>query len=107
MANIQTINSAAFDEQVLKAERPVLVDFYADWCGPCKAQTPVLQALSQRYEGRIDFVKVDVDRDPQLAQTYEVRSIPTLLLFNGGEQVDGRIGLNRKADLDRWLDEAA
>ena len=86
--NTLTLNEENFASQVLEAERPVLVDFWADWCAPCRAMAPVIEDLAQRFEGRATLAKVDVDANPGLAERYGIRSIPSLLFFSNGKQVD-------------------
>ena len=95
-----------FDQQVLEADTVVLVDFWAEWCGPCKMVAPVLDDLSQEYDGKIKFTKVDVDENPQTAMKYGIRSIPTLLVFKGGSPVDQVVGAVPKAVLKKRLDSA-
>ena len=102
---MRNVTEANFQTDVLDAERPVLVDFYADWCGACQNQKPVLEALAQEGEGRADVVKVNVDEEQALARAYGVRSIPTLILFSGGEAVATRIGMTPKQDLASLLAE--
>lgn len=92
MAHVPTLDPARFDEDVLAADRPVLVDFYADWCPPCRAMAPVLDELAVSLGDQARIVKVDVDKAPELAQRYNVRSIPTMILFHGGEAVDTQVG---------------
>jgi thioredoxin 1 len=81
----QIEGSEAFAREVLQAEMPVVVDFYADWCAPCHQVSPVIEALSLKWKGTVRFVKVDVDRDPQVAAAHRVSSLPTVALFEGGE----------------------
>lgn len=81
-----------FDRTVLEAYAPVLVDFYADWCAPCKMVAPLVDELAHEYLGRILVVKVDTDRAPDVAKRYEIRSIPTLVMFNGGEEIERSLG---------------
>jgi thioredoxin 1 len=107
MSQITQLTEHNFAERVLNSERPVLVDFYADWCGPCKAQNPTLAALAEDYAGRVDVVKLDVDESQALAQAHGVRSIPTLVLFKGGEAIATRVGLSAKDELAALLDSAA
>ena len=95
-----------FDQQVLEADTVVLVDFWAEWCGPCKMVAPVLDDLSQEYDGKIKFTKVDVDENPQTAMKYGIRSIPTLLVFKDGSPVDQVVGAVPRAVLKKRLDSA-
>ena len=89
-----------FDELVLKNEKPVLVDFYADWCGPCRMVSPIIEELAKQYEGKILVGKVDVDANPQVAGKYGVMSIPTVGLFNKGEEVQRQGGYGGKEMYD-------
>ncbi len=89
---VQNITDAQFEQEVLFSELPVFLDFYADWCGPCKAIAPILEELSQRYGDRIKFVKVDVDKNPYAAQAFRVQSIPTLALLKDRQVVDMMVG---------------
>ena len=97
---------ADFDETVLAADQPVLVDFWAEWCGPCHQMAPILEALAQEYSGRIKFVKLDTEENFDISDRYGVRSLPTLLLFKDGQQVDRIFGARPKADLARNLEKA-
>ena len=85
-------NDTTFDNDVLKHDGPVIVDFWAEWCGPCKALAPVLDELAQEYDGRVKVVKVNVDESPGTPQQYNVRGIPTLIAFKGGEVVNQLVG---------------
>jgi len=105
-SNIQTIDTSNFQQEVLKSATPVLVDFWAEWCGPCKMLVPVLEELAGEYEGRIRFGKVDVEQNQQLAGQYNIMQIPTLLLFKGGEVVAQMVGLASKKDFKVKLDQA-
>jgi len=96
---------SSFEDDVIKADRPVLLDFWAGWCGPCKAIAPALESIADEYEGRLRVVKLDVDENPQTAQKYNIRSIPTLLLFRDGTVAAQKIGVVRKPDLNSFLDE--
>jgi len=89
-----------FDELVLKNEKPVLVDFYADWCGPCRMVSPIIEELAKQYEGKVLVGKVDVDANPQVAGKYGVMSIPTVVLFNKGEEVQRQVGYGGKEMYD-------
>jgi thioredoxin 1 len=92
-----------FADQVLKSDTPVLVDFWAEWCGPCRVLGPVIESLSQDYEGRVKIAKVDVDSNQQVAMQYGIRSIPTVMLFDKGQIVDTIIGVRPKSDYEKSL----
>jgi len=92
-----------FADQVLQSDRPVLVDFWAEWCGPCRVLGPVIESLSQDYEGRVKVAKVDVDSSQQVAMQYGIRSIPTVMLFDKGQIVDTIIGVRPKSDYEKSL----
>ena len=100
------IEEAKFDESVLKAELPVLVDFWAPWCGPCKMVAPVVDELAEEFDGKVSFVKLNVDNAAQTASQYGIMSIPTLMLFKAGEPVDTIIGFRPKDELKKSLDAA-
>ncbi len=89
---VRQVSETTFEQEVLKAESPVLVDFWATWCGPCKQVAPALEELASTYKGRLGVAKVNVDENASLAAQFGVRSIPTLLLFKEGELVDSLIG---------------
>jgi len=100
---MQQINSEQFDNTVLEAATPVLVDFTATWCGPCQRLAPTLETLSKEFEGKATFVKVDIDESPNLAEQYGVEGVPTLMLFKGGEPVDRMVGGAPKPAISGWL----
>jgi thioredoxin 1 len=103
MGTVEFTSDQQFDSQVLSAGTPVLLDFTATWCQPCKAIAPLLEAMVPEYQGRLKILKLDVDENPSTAMKYMVRSIPTLLLFKDGKVVDQRVGaVNRKA-LDEFV----
>ncbi len=100
------VDDGNFDQTVLQAETPVLVDFWAAWCGPCRMVAPVVEELAEEYEGRISFAKLDVDQNPKTASKYGVMSIPTLLIFKKGEPISQIVGFRPKQELKRSLDAA-
>lgn len=103
MANVSDVTMANFDAEVLQATGLVLVDFWAPWCGPCRAMAPVLDTISQEQEGKVKVVKVNVDDNQQLAVRFGVQSIPTLIIFKGGEPVDRMVGVTPRDELTRKL----
>ncbi len=100
------IDDSNFDQMVLQAEKPLLVDFWAIWCKPCLMVAPILDELAEEYDGRISFVKVDVDQNPKTAARYSIMSIPTLLIFKNGEPVSHIVGIRPKEELKRNLEAA-
>ena len=102
--NIVTLTQENFSAEVLKASTPVLVDFWAEWCGPCKMIGPILDELAEEYNGRVKIGKVDIDQYQSLAAEYSVRSIPTLLLFHQGQVAAQMVGLRSKRDLKASFD---
>jgi thioredoxin 1 len=97
--DIVTLEDGTFDKEVLKSDIPVLVDFWAVWCGPCKAIAPAVDELAKEYKGKLKVAKLDIDNHQQVPQQYGIRSIPTLLLFKGGRVVDTIIGAVPKSKL--------
>ncbi len=102
-ANIVNATDASFENDVLKSDIPVVVDFWAVWCGPCKAIAPHLEALANEKSGRIKIVKVDVDNSPGVAMKYNVRSIPTLLLVKDGKVLAQQVGALSRAGIDKFV----
>jgi thioredoxin 1 len=106
-SNILTLTQQNFAQEVLQSPKPVLVDFWAEWCGPCKMLGPILDELAQEYEGRVRVGKVNIDEHQELAVQFGIRSIPTLLLFQNGQVVEQVVGLRSKRDLKTNLDRVA
>ena len=104
MSNPQEVTDAEFETVVLKSEIPVLVDFWAPWCGPCRMVAPIVEELSAEYDGKVEFVKVNTDDNPNTSVKYGIRSIPTLLVFKDGEAVGQIVGFRPKSDLKERLD---
>jgi thioredoxin 1 len=104
-ANTLEFNDASFDTDVLNADVPVLVDFWAEWCGPCRQMTPTIDALATEYDGRAKIGKLNVDNNNGTAARYNIRGIPTILLFKGGQVVDQKVGALPKSELTKMLDE--
>ena len=102
MSTIQ-ISDDTFEENVIKKGQPIIVDFWAEWCGPCKMLTPILEEISQELNQKVQVVKVNLDENQDLAMKYSIRSIPTLLLFSNGELIDTKVGLIPKNDIVNWL----
>ena len=105
--NILILTQDNFAQEVLQSPTPVLVDFWAEWCGPCKMITPILGELADEYEGRVKIAKVNIDEQQGLAAEYGIRAIPTLLLFDKGQVADQIVGLRSKRDLKASFDRVA
>ncbi|MEE8421907.1 MAG: thioredoxin [Dehalococcoidia bacterium] len=106
MSHPTDTTDATFQSDVLDNDTPVLVDFWAPWCGPCRMVAPIVEELSDDYDGKVKFVKLNTDDNPQVAGKYGIRSIPTLLVFKGGEPVSQIVGFRPKSDLAKRLDDA-
>ncbi|MFN0148553.1 MAG: thioredoxin [Dehalococcoidia bacterium] len=104
--NVRELTDANFDTDVVKSELPVLVDFWAPWCGPCRMVAPVVAELSDEYAGKVSFFKMNTDENPQVPTKFGIRSIPTLLIFKGGELKGTIVGYRPKNDLKKRIDEA-
>ncbi len=106
-SNIVVLTQANFAKEVLQSPQPILVDFWAEWCGPCKMLAPILDELAQEYDGRIRIGKVNIDEHQALAAEYGIHSIPTLLLFRNGQVADQIVGLRSKRDLKASFERVA
>ncbi|HXT41222.1 MAG TPA: thioredoxin [Candidatus Angelobacter sp.] len=106
-ANIVTLTEANFQQEVLESPTPVLVDFWAEWCGPCKMIAPILDELASEYDGKVKVGKVNIDEHQSIATQYGIRAIPTLLIFKDGEVAEQVVGLRSKRDLKANLDKVA
>jgi len=99
----QNVSDKDFQKEVLESEMPVMVDFWAEWCGPCKAVAPMLDELSAELLGKVKIVKLNVDENPSTMAQFGVRSIPTMIIFKNGEPVDMKVGAGPKASMSQWL----
>jgi thioredoxin 1 len=108
---VREVTDASFEQDVIQSERPVVVDFWAPWCGPCRVVSPILDDLASQHSGGVEFVKLNVDDNPATASRYNVLSIPTVILFEGGEPHETVIGARSKSHYEsvwqRWLSAAA
>ena len=102
---IKHTSDTSFEADVLQSDKPVLVDFWAEWCGPCKAIAPVLDELAQTYEGKLQIVKVNVDENRNIPAKYGIRGIPTLMVFKNGELLATKVGALSKAQLAQFIDQ--
>lgn len=102
---VKHIGDAEFETQVVRSQLPVVVDFWAPWCGPCRMIAPIIEELAQDYKGKVAFVKMNTDENPSTPNQYGIMSIPTLLFFKGGKLVERSIGLKTKAALSKLIDE--
>ena len=107
MANVVSITDATLEAEVLGAELPVLIDFYADWCGPCKTLSPRIETLAQAYAGSLKVCKIDVDANPMAQQMFRIQAMPTLVLMNGGQIVDVARGALSAAELEKFVSGVA
>ena len=103
--NVQTFTDGNFDDSVLKSGAPVMVDFWAEWCGPCKRLGPTVDALASEYMGKVTVGKMNIDENPKVPETYQIRGIPTILIFKGGQVVESVVGLAQKEDLKKVIDK--
>ena len=101
MAEIKAVTDATFDQEVVNSDKPVLVDFWAAWCGPCKMVAPEMEKLAEKYDGAVQVVKVDVDANPAISQRYGIMSIPTIAFFRPGQQPMGVVGFRPMEQLEQ------
>jgi thioredoxin 1 len=99
------VSDQSFETDVLKAQGPVLVDFWAEWCGPCKAIAPALEEIAKSYEGKLTVAKVNIDENPVTPNRFAVRGIPTLMLFKGGQAIATKVGADSKSNLTAWVEQ--
>jgi thioredoxin 1 len=104
MSKPREVTDGNFEQEVIQATKPVMVDFWAPWCGPCRMVAPIVEELASEYDGKVEFVKLNTDDNPNVAAKYGIRSIPTLLVFKGGEPVGQIVGFRPKGDLQKRLD---
>ena len=103
MATIK-ISDDTFENEVITKGKPIIVDFWAEWCVPCKQIGPILEDISDEYKEKITIGKLDVDENPEIASKYQIRGIPTMMLFNNGTLIDTKVGMSSKSDLVQWID---
>ena len=99
MSNAAAVNESDFEAEVLQSEKPVIVDFWAEWCGPCKKLSPILEEVAEELDGEVTIAKVNVDEERNLGAMFQIMSIPNVLIFNHGEKVDEFVGLRSKDDI--------
>jgi thioredoxin 1 len=104
--HVHELDDATFQDRINRGARPVLVDFWASWCPPCRAFAPTIEAIAEQFEGRADVAKLDIDQNPETAAAYGIRSIPTVMIFRGGQVIDRITGLQPRARYERALEAA-
>ncbi len=103
---IQAVGDLEFEQDVIKSDQPVLVDFWAPWCGPCRMVAPIVEELAGEFEGKVRFRKLNTDENPMVSAKFNIRSIPTLLIFKGGEQVGQIVGFRPKSAIKQRIEAA-
>ena len=104
MSNLLHVSDAEFEDKVINSNLPVLVDFWAPWCGPCRMMGPIVEDLANEYDGQVVFAKMNTDENPQTPTELQIMSIPTLMLFKDGQLVDRTVGMRPKPALKEWID---
>ena len=102
--SVKSIKEDAFEEEVVKSELPVLIDFWAEWCGPCKEIAPILQEISSELSNELEIVKINIDENPNIPNQYGIQSIPTLIIFKKGEPIATKVGSGIKSELLTWIE---
>jgi thioredoxin 1 len=103
--HVREVSDSSFETDVLQANAPVLVDFWAEWCAPCRALTPTIEAVAEKYAGSANVFKVNVDENPSISQRYGIKGIPTLILFKGGKEEERVVGATSKEAISRMIDK--
>lgn len=107
MSNLQAITDDSFENEVISSQIPVVVDFWAQWCGPCKSLAPIIEDVAKQFEGKVKFVKLDVDSNPATPPKFGIRGIPTLILFKDGQVKGTQVGMMSKMELQQFIDTHA
>lgn len=103
MSNVQTVNTSSFTHEVLESQVPVMVDFFAEWCGPCKMMSPVVDKLADSMAGKLKVVKLDTDDSPEIAQQYQIMGVPTVIIFKGGQPVAKNVGYMNEPNMNQFV----
>jgi len=102
----QEINDSNFEQEVTNSNEPVLIDFWAEWCGPCKMLSPIIDQLSEEMKNKVKIVKMNIDENPETPSSLGVRSIPTLMIFKNGKQISSKVGAHPKNKLEEWINSS-